>query len=146
MDPFIYANSSKIQGLISRFNETCSKCGKEHRFSYIDYYVTGKYDCKECKSKMRLLNFPLPFAMARVAKFFGITQNELKTAISNNIILKNAMLSFLEGIGRYGIRSPQPMGAPFFVILSIAKRCAFPTVISWLDAIVTFFPCFFKRR
>jgi len=123
MDPFRYVQRPKIKNLLSRFNEICPECGHERRISYIDSYLSGNTVCKECKSRLKLLSIPLPFAMKHVAGYFGMSIDEFKNAANQNIVLKKAMLSFLEGIGRYGVRTPQPLGSPFFVIVSVTQKC-----------------------
>lgn len=123
MDPLKYVQKPNIQNLLSRFVEICPACGRERCFSYVESYLSGETVCKECKSRLRLLNIPLPFAMKRVAGYFSMSVEEFKAAAQKNIILKKAMLSFLKGIGRYGVRNPQPLGAPFFVIVSITQKC-----------------------
>lgn len=123
MDLLNYVKKPKIKKLLSRFVETCTSCGKERRFSYIDSYLSGETVCEECKSRLRLLNIPLPFAIKTVANYFGMSPDEFKIAVEKNITLKKAMLSFLEGIGQYGVCTPQPLGAPFFVIVSVTQKC-----------------------
>jgi sulfatase maturation enzyme AslB (radical SAM superfamily) len=61
--------------------------------------------------------------MKHVASYFTMSEKEFKKAAQYNSILKKSMLSFLEGIGRYGVCTPQPMGSPFFVIVSITQNC-----------------------
>ena len=78
MDLIKYIQRPKIQSLFSIFVEICSECKHERRFSYVESYLNGHTVCKECKSRLKFLTIPLPFAMKRVASYFDMSDDEFK--------------------------------------------------------------------
>ncbi|MEA3457946.1 MAG: radical SAM protein, partial [Candidatus Thermoplasmatota archaeon] len=77
----------------------------------------------ECRSQLKLLLLPMSLAMSRITNFFKMTKDEFRFTLARNAVLRRTFLNFLDGMAQFGIRIPQPAGAPLFVIVSVTQQC-----------------------
>ena len=61
--------------------------------------------------------------MRRLARWFGISTADLRASLRANVVLRRAILTYMDGLATFGAREPQPPGAPLMVICSVTQRC-----------------------
>jgi radical SAM protein with 4Fe4S-binding SPASM domain len=103
------------RNLVSR----CDGCGQERLLSVFDYYSEA-YDsnCKSC--------LPTSIAMWPLIRmlFFSLRVNrDTVKQLLNDPLIRKCMLSVIKGIATFGLRYPQPAGAPVTVVWNFTNRC-----------------------
>ena len=97
----------------------CEKCGQERLLSVFDEYSkNGHSICTSCfftstalKPLIKILFFHL-----------GIGNNTVKRLLEDSLI-RRCMLSVVKGIANFGIREPQPCGAPITIVWNFTNKC-----------------------
>jgi radical SAM protein with 4Fe4S-binding SPASM domain len=97
----------------------CEKCGQERLLSVFDVY-SGNHSvhCERC-----LLTSAALVPIIRFLFFsFKIDNNTIKQLLKDALIRK-CMLSVVKGIATFGVKYPQPAGAPITVVWNFTNRC-----------------------
>ncbi|KPV61756.1 MAG: pyrroloquinoline quinone biosynthesis protein PqqE [Candidatus Bathyarchaeota archaeon BA2] len=97
----------------------CEKCGQERLFSVFDAYSSSRHFlCESCLPTSTVL-MPLVHLL-----FFrlGVNDSMIKRLLKDSLIRK-CMLNVVEGIANFGIRYPQPTGAPITIVWNFTNRC-----------------------
>ncbi|MEM2873121.1 MAG: radical SAM protein [Nitrososphaerales archaeon] len=97
----------------------CEKCGKERLLSVFDFYSSSqRFFCESC-----LLTSTALMSLIRLIFFsLGVDNTTIKQLTKNSLIRK-CMLSVVKGIANFGIRYPQPTGAPVTIVWNFTNRC-----------------------
>ena len=97
----------------------CEKCGQERLLSVFDTYSESQdLHCKSC-----LLTSAALTPLIRLLFFsFKVDDNTIKQLMKDPLIRK-CMLSVVKGIANFGIRYPQPAGAPITIVWNFTNRC-----------------------
>ncbi|MBY8984740.1 MAG: radical SAM protein [Candidatus Lokiarchaeota archaeon] len=121
-----------IWNLINKFNFTkffhlfkknCPSCGRKFSEIFIDYYITREITCKKCKYKTIFSTFLISFVLNAVSRSLNIPKKRFPEILRENEPLKRLALSYIEGIGMFGMKTPTiPIGPPV-VFWSVTHRC-----------------------
>lgn len=97
----------------------CEKCGQERLLSVFDDYSADRsFCCEGC-----LLTSKAMWPLIRLLFFgLGVNSNAVKLLLKDPLMRK-CMLSVIKGIGHFGIRYPQPAGAPITIVWNFTNRC-----------------------
>jgi len=97
----------------------CKKCGQERLLSVFDVYSASRHiSCKSC-----LLTSKAFTPLIRLLFFhLGVNDDAIKLLLKDSLIRK-CMLSVVKGIAHFGIRYPQPAGAPITIVWNFTNRC-----------------------
>lgn len=98
----------------------CSRCGQERLFSVFDFYSENNhlFSCPDCLS-VATASMPL----IRLLFFYlGVHDDAVKRML-NDSFLRRCMLSVVKGIASFGLRHPQPTGAPITIVWNFTNRC-----------------------
>ncbi|WXG42148.1 MAG: radical SAM protein [Candidatus Freyarchaeum deiterrae] len=97
----------------------CEKCGQERLLSVFDEYSkNGHSVCESC-----LLTSTALRPLIRLIFFrLGIDSNTVKRLLEDSLIRK-CMLSVVKGVANFGLRDPQPCGAPITIVWNFTNRC-----------------------
>jgi radical SAM protein with 4Fe4S-binding SPASM domain len=97
----------------------CEKCGRERLLSVFDTYSESQdIPCKSC-----LLASAALAPLIRLLFFsFRVDDNTIKQLMRDPLICK-CMLSVVKGIASFGVRYPQPAGAPIAIVWNFTNRC-----------------------
>ena len=97
----------------------CERCGQERLFSLFDLYAgTQRSLCKGC-----LLTSTALASLARLLfSGLGVDDDTAKQLMKDRLTRK-CMLSVVKGIAHFGIRYPQPAGAPVSIVWNVTNRC-----------------------
>ncbi len=97
----------------------CDRCGQERLLSVFDAYSeSDSLHCEGCSLTSRAL-------MPVVDLFFlhlGVDHNAVARLLKDSLI-RRCMLSVVKGIANFGIKYPQPTGAPITVVWNFTNRC-----------------------
>jgi len=97
----------------------CEKCGQERLLSVFDIYATSRRFLYESCSLTATALMPL----IRLLFFrLGVGDSTIKQLLKDPLIRKS-MLSVVKGIANFGIRYPQPTGAPITIVWNFTNRC-----------------------
>jgi len=97
----------------------CEKCGKERLLSAFEVYSgNGAEPCAVCSLNARLAK-PL---IGRFFKEMSVNE-EVGMRIVSEPLIARAMLNTVRGIAHFGIRTPQPAGAPVVIVWNFTNRC-----------------------
>ncbi len=96
----------------------CEKCGQERLLSVFDAYSASRHFlCESC-----LLTSTALTPLIRLLFFdLGVDGNTIKRLLKDSLIRK-CMLSVVKGIANFGIRYPQPTGAPITIVWNFTNR------------------------
>jgi radical SAM protein with 4Fe4S-binding SPASM domain len=97
----------------------CEKCGQERLLSIFDFYSgNGRSLCKGC-----LFASTSMMSLTRLL-FFGIRVDggTIKRLMKDRLTRK-CMLSVVKGIAHFGVRYPQPAGAPIAIVWNFTNNC-----------------------
>ena len=106
--------------VLARFLESkCDKCGQERVLSVFDIYSSNHNNhCRNC-----LLTAAPVIPLIRLLFFsLGVDDSTAKELLKDSLIRK-CMLSVIKGIAHFGIRYPQPAGAPITIVWNFTNRC-----------------------
>jgi len=97
----------------------CEKCGQEQLLSVFDAYSSSRrFICESC-----LLTSTTLMPLIRLLFFrLGVDDSPVKGLLEDSLIRK-CMLSVVKGIANFGIRYPQPTGAPVTIVWNFTNRC-----------------------
>jgi len=96
----------------------CEKCEKERLLSVFDIYSTNQLICKKCL----LTSTALKPLIHLLFLSLGVDDNTVKQLLKDSLIRK-CMLSVVKGIANFGVRYPQPTGAPVTIVWNFTNRC-----------------------
>ncbi len=97
----------------------CDRCGRERMLSVFDIYSEDRRSCCEgCLATTVLLTPLIHFLFFRL----GIDDIAVKRLLKNSLI-RQCMLSVVKGIASFGLRYPQPTGAPITIVWNFTNRC-----------------------
>ena len=97
----------------------CENCGQERLLSVFDFYSANqKRHCKSCLVTTAAL-IPL---VRLLFSSLGVKHSVMKTLLEDSLTRK-CMLSVVKGIANFGVRYPQPAGAPITVVWNFTNRC-----------------------
>jgi len=97
----------------------CERCGQERLFSAFDDYSLSRHIyCERCMLTSTALS-PLIWLL-----FFhlGVNNSTVKRLLKDPLI-RRCMLSVVKGIADFGIRYPQPTGAPITIVWNFTNKC-----------------------
>ena len=97
----------------------CEKCGQERLLSVFDAYSSNRHFlCESC-----LLTSTALMPLIRLL-FFSLRVADVTTKrLLKNSLIRKCMVSVVKGIANFGIRYPQPTGAPVTVVWNFTNRC-----------------------
>ena len=97
----------------------CKKCGQERLLSVFDAYSSSRrFPCERC-----LLASIVILPLIRLLFFhLGVADITIKRLLNDSLIRK-CMLSVVKGIANFGIRYPQPTGAPVAIVWNFTNGC-----------------------
>jgi radical SAM protein with 4Fe4S-binding SPASM domain len=97
----------------------CKKCGQERLLSVFDVYSKSQHSfCGSC-----LLTSTALTPLIRLLFFsLGVDGNATKLLLKDSLTRK-CMLSVVNGIANFGLRYPQPTGAPITIVWNFTNRC-----------------------
>jgi len=97
----------------------CEECGQERLLSIFDFYSgNGRHLCKDCllaSTALTSLTHLLFFGL-------GVDNGTVKQLMKDRLTCK-CMLGVVKGIAHFGIRYPQPCGAPVSIVWNVTNRC-----------------------
>jgi len=97
----------------------CKKCGKERLLSAFDYYA-GNSDgqCISCRLTSRLMK-PL------IHRFFSEMSfsEEVARQLVSDPVMAKSILNAVKGVAKFGIKTPQPTGAPVVIVWNFTNQC-----------------------
>ena len=96
----------------------CEKCEKERLLSVFDIYSTNQLICKKCL----LTSTALKPLIHLLFLSLGVDDNTVKQLLKDSLIRK-CMLSVVKGIANFGVRYPQPTGAPVTIVWNFTNKC-----------------------
>ena len=107
------------KALASRLASKCEKCGQERLLSVFDVYSSSRrLICESC-----LLTSTALTPLIRLLFFsIGVNGNTIRRLLNDSLIRK-CMLNVVRGIANFGIRYPQPTGAPVTIVWNFTNRC-----------------------
>lgn len=111
--------NSVWRALAHHLASKCEKCGQERLLSAFDYYSSsGHIHCESC-----LLTSGALSPLVRLLFFrLGVNGNTVR-GLLNDPLIRKCMLSVVKGIADFGIRYPQPTGAPITIVWNFTNRC-----------------------
>jgi radical SAM protein with 4Fe4S-binding SPASM domain len=97
----------------------CKECGQERLLSVFDVYSKSQHSfCGSC-----LLTSTALTPLIRLLFFsLGVDGNATKLLLKDSLTRK-CMLSVVKGIANFGLRYPQPTGAPITIVWNFTNRC-----------------------
>jgi radical SAM protein with 4Fe4S-binding SPASM domain len=97
----------------------CEKCGQERLFSVFDAYSASRnITCQNCLLTSAALTPSIRLLFFR----FKVGDNTTKQLMKDPLIRK-CMLNVVKGIANFGIRYPQPTGAPITIVWNFTNIC-----------------------
>jgi radical SAM protein with 4Fe4S-binding SPASM domain len=122
------------------FNKKCPSCSRKFSEIFIDYYITKAINCTKCKYKTKFSTFLISFVLNAVSRSLNIPKKRFPEILRENEPLKRLALSYIEGIGRFGIKTPTvPIGPPV-VFWSVTHRCNLNCTHCYVDQDVNEMP------
>ena len=97
----------------------CEKCGHERLLSVFDMYSENQdFHCEGC-----LLTSTVIAPLIHLLFFhLGVDDNTTKRLLKDHLIRK-CTVSVVKGIANFGLRYPQPTGAPITIVWNFTNRC-----------------------
>jgi len=107
------------KALARHLTSKCEKCGEERLLSVFDVYSESQhFSCEGC-----LLTSMALMPLIRLLFFsLGVNDGAVKELLKDSLI-RSCMLSVVKGIANFGIRYPQPTGAPITIVWNFTNRC-----------------------
>nr|MDO8132633.1 radical SAM protein [Candidatus Njordarchaeum guaymaensis] len=97
----------------------CRKCGHERLLSVFDIYSGNqRFLCQSCVLTAMALK-PL---IRQLFSHLGVDDSTVKQ-LFEDFLVRRCMLSVVKGIADFGIRYPQPTGAPITIVWNFTNRC-----------------------
>ena len=105
--------------LANYLTHKCKECRQERLLSVFDFYSKGQ--CSFCGSCLLASTALMP--LIRLLFFsFGVDDNATKLLLKDSLTRK-CVLSVVKGIAHFGLRYPQPTGAPIAIVWNFTNRC-----------------------
>ncbi len=105
--------------LANHLTSKCKKCGQERLLSVFDNYTGSRHlFCERCTLETITLRPLIRLIFSRL----GISGNTVKRLLEDPLIRK-CMLSVVKGVANFGLRDPQPCGAPVAIVWNFTNRC-----------------------
>ncbi|MHA1378439.1 MAG: radical SAM protein [Candidatus Helarchaeota archaeon] len=114
---FSFVNPFKI------FTSYCRVCGKRYSEIFVEKYLGNEVICRNCSKKARAFSYLLSIALYFVTNALKMPKGAFKQILRKNLIIKRLLISYLEGIGIYGVKIPQVPGGPIVTLWSITNKC-----------------------
>ena len=107
------------KALANHLTRKCKECGQERLLSVFDVYSKSQFSfCGSC-----LLTSTALMPLIRLLFFsFGVADNTTELLLKDSLTRK-CMLSVVKGIAHFGLRYPQPTGAPITIVWNFTNRC-----------------------
>jgi len=107
------------KALAHHLASNCEKCGQERLLSAFDIYLSSRrFLCEGC-----LLTAMALAPLIRLLFFsLGVDDSTIKRLLRDPLI-RRCMLGVVKGIVNFGIRYPQPTGAPITIVWNFTNRC-----------------------
>jgi hypothetical protein len=97
----------------------CEEYGQERLLSVFDAYSSSRHFlCKKCL----LTSTALTTLIRLLFLHLGVNGNTTKRLLKDSLTRK-CMLNVVRGITNFGIRYPQPTGAPITIVWDFTNRC-----------------------
>ena len=97
----------------------CEKCGQERLLSVFDAYSERQSShCKTC-----LLTSAALTPLIRLLFFSFAVDDYAVKQLMKDPLTRKCMLSVIKGVANFGIRYPQPAGAPITIVWNFTNRC-----------------------
>ena len=97
----------------------CKECGQQRLLSVFDAYShSERVACRRCSLAAKVIT---PLVRALFSQI-GVTESTTRDLVRDPLV-RRCMLSVVEGIAYFGIRHPQPAGAPVTVVWNFTNRC-----------------------
>jgi radical SAM protein with 4Fe4S-binding SPASM domain len=97
----------------------CERCGQERLLSVFDEYSkNGHSVCERCLITSTALRPLIRLIFFRL----GIESHTVKQLLEDPLI-RRCMLSAVKGVANFGLRVPQPCGAPVAIVWNFTNRC-----------------------
>ena len=97
----------------------CGGCGQQRLLSVFDACSgNGRVGCRTCSTTVKAVAPLVRVLFSRI----GLTESTTKSLLSDPLV-RRCMLSVVEGIAHFGIRQPQPAGAPVTVVWNYTNKC-----------------------
>ena len=97
----------------------CEECGQERLLSVFDTYSESRYSC--CKGCLPTAIALMP--LIRLLFFSLRVDDDAVKRLLGDALIRKCMLSVVRGIANFGVRYPQPTGAPITVVWNFTNRC-----------------------
>ncbi len=96
----------------------CNKCGRERLVSILDSYSANNDSCIKCSLLSVLV---IPF-IRLFFYHFGVSNDTVKLLLDDSLIRK-CIINVVKGIANFGVRYPQPAGAPVVIVWNFTNKC-----------------------
>ncbi|RDE12597.1 MAG: hypothetical protein C4K47_07625 [Candidatus Thorarchaeota archaeon] len=107
------------QALAHTLAAKCETCGQQRMVSIFRFYSEGYHpSCKGCLLACATM---MPF-IDLLFRRLGIAKSTTKSLLRDPVI-RRSMVSVVKGIASFGIRYPQPTGAPISIVWNVTNRC-----------------------
>ncbi|KXB02197.1 hypothetical protein AKJ45_03655 [candidate division MSBL1 archaeon SCGC-AAA261F19] len=97
----------------------CEECERERLFSAFDFYTSEQDSvCRKCF----LTSIALQPLIRLLFSYLQVSDNTTKKLLQD-LLLRKCMLGAVKGIASFGVRNPQPTGAPITIVWNFTNRC-----------------------
>jgi len=116
-------NKLQFRNFLRIFNKRCETCERKFSEIFLNYYITGEIECKKCKNKTIIYTRLISFVLNAISRSLNLPKNDFAEILKDSKPLKRLALSYIEGIGMFGLKVPiTPIGPPV-VFWSVTHRC-----------------------
>jgi len=107
------------KGLARFLAGKCGKCGQERLLSVFDAYsASRRVHCGSCLLSSRALD-----PLIHLLFFYLAVEDGAVKRLLGDSLTRRCMLSVVRGIANFGVRYPQPAGAPITIVWNFTNRC-----------------------
>jgi len=96
----------------------CEKCGQARILSVFESYSKSKHSCCEGCQLTKVALAPLVHLL-----FLSLGIDSSRIRLLRDPLVRKCMLSVVKGIANFGVRYPQPTGAPITIVWNFTNRC-----------------------
>ncbi|MFW9824108.1 MAG: radical SAM protein [Candidatus Thorarchaeota archaeon] len=116
-------NKFSFPKLFHLYNKYCPSCGRKFSEIFMNYYINKTISCKKCKYKTIVSTYVITFVLNAISRSLNIPKKRFPEILRENTPLRRLALSYIEGIGMFGMKIPTiPIGPPV-VFWSVTHRC-----------------------
>ncbi len=112
-----------IGKLFSIMMRQCSVCNRKFSEIFIDYYLDRKISCKKCKNRTKYYSAFISFVLNLIERGLKMPKNEFRRILKKNIAIKRLLISYLDGLAKFGLNIPLIPAGPVITIWSVTHRC-----------------------